>query len=140
MAQMLAHGLDAVDDALGESTFAKCLLHAATNMFPRLCADSRVYSTVGQYLDVSIGEKQINQHAVVVFRVPHVKLGEDVERPFARGAPAQERHDLERGLDREADLPAMGRLGFFNSRLDRAERRRWKRVPYSPARRAQVSQ
>ncbi len=60
--------------------------HQAAHRLPFGGADAALQAPVRDDFDISVRELHVDQHAVVVFRVPNAQMGEDVERPGARAA------------------------------------------------------
>ena len=81
---MGADGADAVQHALLELALAERRLHLAADFLPALAAHARMHAAVGDDLHVMIRQQQINQHAVVVFRIPHAQMREHLERAMTR--------------------------------------------------------
>src|SRR5581483_10370041 len=104
-----AHRLDAFDHAFLEPAVVKRTFHLAADSLPLRRADTRVDAAIREYLDVTVGEQQVDQHAVVVFGVPNSQLRENIDRALARRAPAQQRRDFQGGFDGKADLSAVRR-------------------------------
>jgi hypothetical protein len=113
---------------------AKRLFHALTDGIPLLLGDSRVDTAVAHDFDVAIGEQQVNKHTCVLFRVPHAKLGEDLNRPLPRADPTKQRRQVQRGLHSKPDLAAVNLLGFPDYGLNHTERARRKRPSGNPGR------
>src|SRR5690606_33767670 len=80
------------------------------------------------------------EHAVVRFRVPHAKLREHFDCALARAHAAQQLGGLERGLDGEADLPAVEVFAFRHGLLDSRKGRSRKSPPYGARQRKDVTE
>ena len=86
-------------------------------------------ATVGEDLDVAVGEKKIDEHAVVLLGVPYPQPREHFQRALARALAGEERVALEGRLDREADLAAVSGLALLDRLLDRRHGFGWKCAP-----------
>ena len=71
-----ADGLYALDRGALEILVADPLLHPATDRLPTLRAHPRVDPAVGDDLELPIREEEIEEHPVVVLRVPDAELAE----------------------------------------------------------------
>src|SRR5512141_2899990 len=120
--QMLRHLLDAADHAPFEIRLSESGLHFAAYPLPFLRAHLFMNSAIGDDLHVPVSEQQVNQDAVVVFRIPNPQLGKDVDRALSRGLTSQERLDVQRAFHREPDFPAVRGLARLDRLVDRDQR------------------
>src|SRR5690242_14646623 len=97
--KLARYGLDAPDHAGLELACLESGLHIATNSFPVRLADLGVDAAVGDDLDDTVGEQEIDQHAVIVLRIPDPQMREDVERAFACRLVVEQRRAIQRALD-----------------------------------------
>ena len=79
-AQQITNQVDAFGETCLEFSFAKARFRGATNGFP-LQHSARVLKPRSATISTSFGEQQVNQHAVVVFGVPHPQLGKPFPAP-----------------------------------------------------------
>src|SRR3569623_399043 len=122
-----------------EFAVAKMRLHHATQAFPLRRVHAPVYAASGDDLHVAVGHQEINQHAVVMFRVPHLELRKQFERPRARRLTAQQRGKAQRALDHHAYLTEVTRLALAYRLLDRRQHLRRKGATHAPRRRGEVT-
>lgn len=69
--QMLRYRLNTADHAHFVVRMFKGCFPRAENLFPFLRVHPCVNPAISNNLDVAVGKQQINQHAVVVFGIPH---------------------------------------------------------------------
>src|SRR2546430_15807711 len=72
----------------------------------------------GDYLAPPVRHEHVDQDAVVVGRVPHAELSEQLQRALARRQIAPQLRKIEGGLDHEADLPGMMRFAAADGLFD----------------------
>ena len=111
------HGLDSLDHAAFEVACPETRFHLPADFFPAGVADPGVDATIGNDLEIVVGQQQVDQDPVVVGGVPDPQLRKDIQRPFPRRLIAKQRPAVERALDHEAYLSGMGGL----ARLDRSD-------------------
>ena len=120
--QMLRCRLNAADYAAFVVRLFKGGFHLAANPFPFLGARLRVNSAIGNNLNVSIGEQQINQYAVIVDSVPHAKLRKYVDGALSRRLPLEKRRTVQCTFHRETDFADVCGLARFNCLPNRDQR------------------
>ena len=103
-------------------------------------AHARVDAAVGDDLHIAVGQQEIDQHAVVVLGVPHAQRREHLDRAFPRRHTAQQLRQIERVLDREADLSGVRGFALADGLLDRVQQACRERPPHAPGSREQMSQ
>ena len=96
----------------------KSRFHLPADFFPAGGADPGVDAAVGDDLDVTVGQQQIDQDAVVVGGVPDPQLRKDIQRALPRRLIAKQRCAVERAFDHETDLPGMRGLARLDRLLD----------------------
>src|SRR5437016_1927737 len=106
--------LDALDRTAFEIPCSEFSFHLLADVLPTDRADLRVYTAVGDDLDVAVGQQQIDQNAIVMRGVPDPQLREDIQGPLPRWLIAEQRRAVERTFDHEADLAGMGGLTLFD--------------------------
>src|SRR5579871_1342098 len=128
------------DRALLEASSPVMLLHQAAHAFPVLGLDAARETAIGDDLDDTVGELDVDEDAVVVLGVPNALRGEHLERAHPRAHP---RHDLpggQRCFDGEANLTRVIALGARHRRLDRIQGARREKAACAQVRRAEVPQ
>ena len=63
--QLARHGLDAADHAALEISGPELRFHLDADFFPAGVADPGVYATIGDDLEIVVGQQQIDQDAVL---------------------------------------------------------------------------
>ncbi len=69
---------------------------------------------IGHHFDRALGQQQIDQHPVVVFRVPHTELAEQRDRALARRGLLAQIAQWQAGFHTDADLAAVCRFARGN--------------------------
>src|SRR5580704_15891905 len=80
-----AHALDTGDGALLELSLLVIPLHLAAYPLPLLLLNTRGDTAVGDDLNGAIGHEHVDEHPVVVRRIPYAELAEKLQRPLTRG-------------------------------------------------------
>src|SRR6202167_6331716 len=112
---------------------AKVCFDLATHEFPFGRAHPLIDAAVGDYLHRAVGPQHIDQHAVVSLGIPDVKLREQFERTSTRAHSMHQSRPRERGLDHEANLARVLRLGGSDLRLDLGKHRRSEQRARAPS-------
>ena len=81
-------------------------------------------------LDVAVGEQEVDEDAVVFLGIPDVQGGEHLDGPLARRLTGDKGPEVQRPLDRVADLSPVPGLRGSDGRLDARERRRRECPPH----------
>src|SRR5450432_855168 len=106
-------------------------LHVAADRLPASHADLGIDASIGDDLDVAVGQQQIDQHTIVVGGVPDAQMREQIERALARRLIAKQRRAVERAFDDKADLAGMGGLAGLDRLLD-TRQHAWRKYPPHP--------
>ena len=75
-------------------------------------------ATVGNDLHDTVGQENVNEHSIVLSRVPDAELPENLCRPGPRGQVVPQLGQIQRRLDGEADLAGVARFGFAHRCFD----------------------
>src|SRR4029079_13191632 len=102
--QLLRHFLYPLDHAACEISRPEVGFHLPADLLPTGGADLGVNAAIGDDLDVAIRQQQIDQHSIVVCRVPYPYLRENIERALPRRLIAEQRLAIQRPFDNEAHL------------------------------------
>ena len=137
-AEQCSHPQDPEHGTLPEAPGAEMAFHLPAHRLPLGLGNVLGDAAVSDDLHVAVGHEHVHQHAVVVQRVPHAELPEQLQRALARRQIAPQLRQIERALDDEADLPAVALLALADGLLDGTEHRLREACPRAPARRAQV--
>src|ERR1700677_1258214 len=93
--------LHAGDGAAAEVTCAIVAFHFAANLFPLTRLDLRRQAAIGQNLDRAVRDEHIDEDAVVMQRVPHPEVREDLQGPGPRREVVPQLRRMQRRLDDE---------------------------------------
>src|SRR5436190_2759019 len=131
---------DTNDRALAKATFAVVVLHLAAHRLPLSRRDARGDAAVGDDLDHPIRHQHVDQHAVVVLRVPDPEPSEQLQRALPWRQVVPQLGQIERRLDHEANLTLVPALTLPNSLPDGLANLRREVPPGAPAGRSEVAQ
>src|ERR1700730_5541805 len=131
--QLSRDRLDPLDDAAFEIPRFEIGLHVLADFFPAGGADFCIDATIGDNLDVAVGQQQLDQHAVVVDGVPDAQVRKNIQRAFPRRLIAEQRRAVQRALHDKADLAGMRGLARFDRLRARGQHVGRKNPPYPPA-------
>ena len=82
--QKAADGLDPCDRADFEAPGAKMLLHQAAHRLPFRRTHFPMEASIGDDLDMAVGQLHVNEYAIVLVSVPHAQLRKHIERARPR--------------------------------------------------------
>src|SRR6266404_1220934 len=119
--QQISDGVDSGDRALFEASRAEMLFHPAAHGLPFRGTDAALETPVRDDFDAAIRQLHVDQHPVVVLGVPHMQVGEHLERPGTGGHAAQNVQRRQRGFDGEANLAGVRTLDAGDGLLDGVE-------------------
>jgi len=77
---------------------------------PLSCCNDGVEASVGDNLDISVGEQEVDEDAVIISGVPNPQLGKNLDSAIPWVAASQEFVQFKRSLDAKAEL---GRVAFL---------------------------
>src|SRR6267378_340121 len=109
--QQCPHALDTRDRALAKAPGAVVQLHLPAHRLPLRLRDAGGDAAVCDDLDHPVRHERVDQDTVVVRRVPHAELSEQLQRALPR-------RQIEGGLDGEAELPGMMRFAAADGLFD----------------------
>ena len=95
-------------------------------------ADPFCNTAVGDDFHVAVGEQQINQHAVVVLRIPHPQQGKNIDGALPRGDPMPQRRRRQSALDDNSNLSRMALFRTFDRGFYGGQRRGRKNSVHLP--------
>ncbi len=127
--EQVADARDGVDCARDEITGGETFAHRGADRDPFRLGHARCDAAVRDDLYRMVGDKQIDQDAGIVLRVPDPQVRECLVRALAGAVPAHDARERQRALDREAHLFAVALLAIGDRLLDAVERGRGKQPP-----------
>src|SRR5450830_797557 len=132
--------LQRLQGAVVEVAAGKTRGHGAAHGLPFFRADTAPHIAVGHDIDLARGEVDVDQHATIVFRIPHAILGEQFARPLTV-ADARIRHAGCQGcFDDQPDFCVMDFFAIGDGRFDGFQGGFGKRLARCRRRAAQVFQ
>jgi len=88
-AQMLADGLYAGDDTTLIFSTSEGSFHLSAHGIPLSGLNLRMNATVSNNLNAAVCQQQVNQDAIVMFRIPNAQLREDFHCTLTRQDPLE---------------------------------------------------
>src|SRR5437870_2309981 len=131
---------DTNERALAKESIAEVVLHLAAHRLPLSRRDARGDAAVGDDLDHPIRHQHVDQHAVVVLRVPDPEQSEQLQRALPWRQVVPQLGQIERRLDHEANLTLMPGLTLLDSLPDGLANLKREVPPGPPAGRSEVAQ
>src|SRR5258705_4995040 len=131
--QLARDRLDPLDGAACKISRSETAFHLGADFFPARGADLGVDASIGDDLDIAVGQQQVDQHAVIVGGVPDPQLRENIQRALPRGLTAEQRRAVQRAFHDKADLAGMRSLARPDRLLDRSQYLRRDNPPHPPA-------
>src|SRR5262249_33090515 len=105
--ELVRDRFDAADDAAFELARPEFALHLGADLFPTPPTNRRIDATIGDDVDIVVGEQQIDQHAVVMRSIPDAQLRKYIDRAFPRRLIAKQGRTIQPTLHHKAQLARM---------------------------------
>src|SRR5207253_618330 len=125
--------------APAEPRLAMVQLHLATHLVPFRLRDPLGNAAIRHYLHHAIRHQHVDEHAVVVGRIPYAQLPEQLHGPLPGRQIVPQLHNVESRLHDEPDLAGVPRFGFAHSRFDGLANPRREMTACAPTQSEQVT-
>ncbi len=136
--EQLSDGGHGTYGACLEASCGKVSLDFPADRVPLGLLDDCGQAAIRDDLHDAVGEQDVNQHAVVLCRVPDTQSTEYLRGPVSRSEVVPQLWKIEGGLDREADFTGVPGLDLAHGRLDRLEHLGRESPAGAPASRTEV--